>query len=236
MPTGVHGSGPALPSTSLPRFIGCSPSTSLSGSTRDSSANSSSPVGCWTRKPVQAGSAFSSSIRASTSAWVAVAGRSTRIDSIPISAQSLCLPPTYQCEPGSSPTSTVPSPGTTPRSRSAATRLVELVLDRRRGGGAVQLLCGHAVHPVVGRVRRTRSVGEVAGAGEVHGHAGGLAAVDDLVVADRAARLRRSRATPASMQDLRPVVEREERVGRRDRAPRPAPPPASPRAGRSRPG
>ena len=74
-PTGVQGSGPASPSTSLPRLVGCSPSTSLSGSTRDSSANSSSPVGCWTRKPVQAGSALSSSMTASTSAWVAVGGQ-----------------------------------------------------------------------------------------------------------------------------------------------------------------
>ena len=41
---------------------------------------------------------------------------------MPISAQSLCLAPTYQCEPGSSPTRTVPSPGTTPCSRSLATR------------------------------------------------------------------------------------------------------------------
>ena len=72
------------------------------------------------------------SITASTSAWVAVAGRSTRIDSMPTSAQSLCLAPTYQCEPGSSPTRTVPSPGTTPRSRSLATRGLELGLDRLR--------------------------------------------------------------------------------------------------------
>ena len=79
-------------------------------------------------KPVHAGSALSRSISASTSAWVAVAGRSTRIDAMPISAQSLCLAPTYQCEPGSSPTSTVPSPGTTPRSRSFATRSVSSAL------------------------------------------------------------------------------------------------------------
>ena len=37
---------------------------------------------------------------ASTSAWVAVAGRSRRIDAMPISAQSLCLAPTYQCDAG----------------------------------------------------------------------------------------------------------------------------------------
>ena len=41
---------------------------------------------------------------------------------MPTSAQSLCLPLTYHREPGSSPTSTVPRPGTTPRSRRAATR------------------------------------------------------------------------------------------------------------------
>src|SRR3954471_13036855 len=33
MPYGVHGSGASLPSTSQPRFVGCSPSASLTGST-----------------------------------------------------------------------------------------------------------------------------------------------------------------------------------------------------------
>ncbi len=46
------------------------------------------------------------------------------MDSMPTSAQSLCLPLTYHVEPGSSPTRTVPSPGTTPCSRSLATRSV----------------------------------------------------------------------------------------------------------------
>ena len=41
---------------------------------------------------------------------------------MPTSAQSLCLPLTYQVDPGSSPTSTVPSPGVIPCSRSFATR------------------------------------------------------------------------------------------------------------------
>src|SRR4051794_35269774 len=41
---------------------------------------------------------------------------------IPTAAQSLCLPRTYAALPGSSPTSTVPSPGWWPASRSAATR------------------------------------------------------------------------------------------------------------------
>src|SRR6478735_2233920 len=59
---------------------------------------------------------------ARTSASLAVAGRSTRIDSMPTSAQSRCLPATYEREPGSSPTSSVPRPGTTPFARSAAMR------------------------------------------------------------------------------------------------------------------
>src|ERR1700751_2927305 len=41
---------------------------------------------------------------------------------MPTCAQSLCLPATYGCDPGSSPTRTVPSPGTMPRAASAATR------------------------------------------------------------------------------------------------------------------
>src|SRR6476469_2861124 len=59
---------------------------------------------------------------ASTSAWVAVAARSRRMLVMPISAQSLCFALTYQWLPGSSPTSTVPSPGTTPCSARRATR------------------------------------------------------------------------------------------------------------------
>src|SRR6478672_6900718 len=127
-PIGVHGRGAGLPSASQPRFIGCRPSTSLLGSTRESSAISSRPVGCWTRKPVHVGSALSSSMTASTSAWLAVAGRSRRRLVMPISAQSLCLALTYQWLPGSSPTSTVPRPGTTPCSRRRATRWVSSTL------------------------------------------------------------------------------------------------------------
>ena len=74
MPRGVHGSGPGSPSTSRPRFTGCRPSASLTGSTRSSAAPASSPrgSGSCTMNPVQAGSALSSSMARSTSAWVAV--------------------------------------------------------------------------------------------------------------------------------------------------------------------
>ena len=47
---------------------------------------------------------------------------------MPTSAQSRCLPLTYQRLPGSSPTSTVPRPGGDPRRRSAATRSVSSAL------------------------------------------------------------------------------------------------------------
>src|SRR5579875_2267096 len=125
MPVGVHGSGAGSPSTSEPRFIGCSPSTSFTGSTAVRISNSAAvpnPVGTCTRKAVHAGSALSPATMSSTSALAVPVGRSWRMLATPISAESLCLALTYQMLPGSSPTSTVPSPGTTPRSASAATR------------------------------------------------------------------------------------------------------------------
>src|SRR6185312_8158780 len=124
IPAGVPGTGAGSPSTSAPRLNGCSPSTSLTGSTRDRIANSSSPVGCCTRNAVHSGSALSSSTTASTSSSVAVAGSSRRMELTPISWLSLCLALTYHRLPGSSPTSTVPSPGTIPAARRAATRPV----------------------------------------------------------------------------------------------------------------
>src|SRR4051794_3965546 len=72
--------------------------------------------------PWQESSALRSATTDSTCSWVASAGRSYRIDAMPTSAQSRCLPSTYACDPGSSPTSTVPRPGTMPRSASALTR------------------------------------------------------------------------------------------------------------------
>ena len=53
-------------------------------------------------------------------------------------AQSRCLPATYDRLPGSSPTRTVPSPGTTPCSRSRATRVGQVGPDRGRGGLPVE--------------------------------------------------------------------------------------------------
>src|SRR3954447_250183 len=122
MPVGVHGRGAGRPRTSQPRFVGCRPSTSFSGSTAARIRLSSSPVGCWTRNAVHAGSALSSATTASTSACVLPAGRSRRMLLTPISAQSLCLALTYQRLAGSSPTRTVPSPGTMPRAARAPTR------------------------------------------------------------------------------------------------------------------
>ena len=95
-----HGSGEfisfATPSTSRPRLVGCRPSASFAGSISSSIAFSSMPFGSGscTMKPVTAGSVFSPAIAARTSASLAVSGSSTRIDSIPTSAESRCLPPT----------------------------------------------------------------------------------------------------------------------------------------------
>ena len=123
-PRGVHGSGAGRPSASQPRFVGCRPSASFAGSIRASTGLGWRPggSGSCTRYAVQAGSAFNSSTTASTSAWVAVAGSSTPMLRMPTSAQSRCLPRTYAWLAGSSPTSTVPRPGSTPRSRSASMR------------------------------------------------------------------------------------------------------------------
>ena len=124
MPRGVQGSGPGSLSTRRPSELGARPSASLSGSMspRAQLVSMCSGSGSWTMYPVQAGFSLSPRISASSRSAVTSAGRSTRIDSIPTWAQSRCLPPTYWCEAGSSPTSTVPRPGTTPFSRSAVTR------------------------------------------------------------------------------------------------------------------
>src|SRR6185503_12268480 len=64
--------------------------------------------------PLTAGSAFNSSISASRSSREVSAGRLWRKLSMPTSAEALCLEFTYTAEAGSSPTSTVASPGARP--------------------------------------------------------------------------------------------------------------------------
>ena len=78
--------------------------------------------------PVHSLDEFKSAIAANTSFSVALSGRSTRIELIPTSLQSRCFPPTYDSDPGSLPTKTVPSPGVIPLALSAATRLVRSAL------------------------------------------------------------------------------------------------------------
>ena len=142
-PTGVHGSGAFWPRTSQPRLVGWSPSTSLAGSTAERMAFSSSPVGCCTMKPVQSGSSLSARTTARTSSSEDPAGRSRRMLRMPISAQSLCLAPTYQWLPGSSPTRTVPSPGTTAFGEGGHAH-AQLVLDRAEDRLAVECRRCHA--------------------------------------------------------------------------------------------
>src|SRR5699024_76614 len=60
------------------------------------------------------------------------------------------------------------------------------------------------------------SVEEVAGAGEIHGHPGGLRGRDDLFVTDRTSGLHHG-AHPGLGEDLQAVGEREEGIARSDR-------------------
>ena len=93
MPAGVQGSGPGVPSTRRPRFTGCRPSTSLAGSTARRACSSSSPAGSGscTRKALTAGSALKRAMTSSTSAWVALAGRCSPTECMPMPAQSSCF-------------------------------------------------------------------------------------------------------------------------------------------------
>src|ERR1051326_8207251 len=188
MPRGVHGSGPGSPSTSLPRLTGCSPSASLAGSARCRRANGSRPggSGSWTRYPVHPGSAFSSSMTASTCAWLASAGRSRRMLAMPAFRLSRCLPLTSAWLPGSSPTSTVPSPGTRPSAARPATRLrrsslMAAAVSRPSSTSALNTtsLLALAAGPALIR----SLVVKVPGPGEVEADTGGLRRGDDLGVA-----------------------------------------------------
>src|SRR6476469_6001057 len=134
---------------------------------------------------------------------------------MPTSAQSVCLPLTYHREPGSSPTRTVPRPGTTPRSPSLATRSVSSPLM------ALAVAVPSRICAVTGVIQ---SVEEVPGAGEVHRDPGGLQGVDDLRVPERSAGLH-DRRDARLHEDLRAVREREESVARGDRANGPLPRP-----------
>src|ERR1039458_2741672 len=90
MPAGVQGNGPGTPITRRPRFVGCSPSTSLAGLTRKSTCSSSMPSGngSCTRIEWTSGLTLNASTTASISACVALAGRCTSKDCTPISLHS----------------------------------------------------------------------------------------------------------------------------------------------------
>ena len=72
-------------------------------------------------------------------------GRSRRMELMPTSAQSLCLPPTYQVLPGSEPTRMVPRPGTMPVGLERGHAFGQFGLDGGGGGLAVKDLRGCAV-------------------------------------------------------------------------------------------
>ncbi len=150
IPYGVHGSGASWPSTSQPRFVGCRPSASLAGSMSPSTRFSSRPFGSGQlddvagarRVGVEAARPPPRSPPGSRSP-----GRSTRIDSMPTSAQSLCLPLTYQREPGVVPDEHGAEPGHDALLAELGDPRRQLVLDRRGGRRAVEF-CAVMSHPV----------------------------------------------------------------------------------------
>ncbi len=94
IPAGVHGTEPGSPRIRRPRLIGEKPSTSLSGWMRFAIATSESwsGTGSCTSIPSTAGSALSSSMRASSSSWVVSAGSTTRRETMPASSAAFALP------------------------------------------------------------------------------------------------------------------------------------------------
>src|SRR5579871_2263078 len=111
--------------------------------------------------------------------------------------------------PGSSPTSTVPSPGTRPIAASSATRFLRSSLIAAAVARPSRILALNPVSP---------SVEEVPGPGEVEADTGGLSGRDDLAVADRAAGFGDG-TDPGVGQDPEAVGEREVGVAGGDRAP-----------------
>ncbi len=80
--------------------------------------------------------------------------------SMPISAESLCLALTYQCEPGSSPTSTVPRPGWIPCASRAATRSFSsdlIVFSVAVPSRVCAVTTGSVSDPVQAQSRQTQS-------------------------------------------------------------------------------
>ena len=141
---------------------------------------------------------------------------------MPTSAQSLCLPSTYHCEPGSSPTRTVPRPGhdaplarARPPARSSSALMAAAVAVPSR-------IC--AVTAVIRRVSAAAQWKKCRVPVKYIVTPAALRGLDDL--ARRGPSRRAARRRDAGVdQDLQAVGEREERVGRGDRAGGPLPGP-----------
>ena len=116
MPAGVHDTGPGMPSAMRPMFVGCMPSTSLSGSTAMSTASKSTcgGAGCWTSIASTRVVVVELAHGGDDVAVVASSGRWTCGLAQPSSAAFFIFMPTYRALASSSPTSTVASPGVWP--------------------------------------------------------------------------------------------------------------------------
>ena len=145
MPNGVQGSGAALPSTSQPRFVGCSPSASLAGSISPRTGFSSIPFG--QRQLDDVGGARRVVVEAAYGGQDLVLRRGAgqvladRLDAdlgavlvlaVDVPRRSRVVADQDRAQPGHDALlAQVGHP------------LGQLGLDRLRGRGAVELLCGH---------------------------------------------------------------------------------------------
>ena len=153
MPYGVHGSGAGLPSTSQPRLVGCRPSASLAGSIRPRTRVLVDGPGQRQLDDV-AGAGGVGVELGDRRLDLGLGGGRGQVDADRLDADlgavlvlAVDVPPRRR---GRRRPARCRGPGTTPRSRSAATRVGQLGLDGLRGGGAVQSLCGHGQpHPSV---------------------------------------------------------------------------------------
>ena len=162
IPRGVHGSGAATasrstPSTSRPRFVGCSPSASFAGSIRSRIAfcvdalrqRQLHDVPGHGRVVVE----LAHGIRDLVLRGDRPAAR-TWIEAMPTSAQSPVLAGDVRARPGVLADQQRAEPGHDAALGERRDPLGQLGLDRGRRGDAVELLCCHVVLPRTSSARR----------------------------------------------------------------------------------
>ena len=144
IPAGVQGRNRGSPSIRRPTFSGWKASTSFSGRMASSTARLSSPSGrgSCTRIPSTSSRRFMSSTSASSSCWVASAGRWWFRHRTPHWAQSFSLLRTYTALAGSSPTRITARPGWRGRAAAFCRSCSRIRTDRALPSNSTALMTG----------------------------------------------------------------------------------------------